>query len=371
MATNEKRIRVLVVDDALLVRKIITDILSADPDIEVVGSASNGKFALEKIPQLQPTIVTLDMEMPELNGIDTLKQIRISWPKLPVIMFSALTEVGAKETLDALAFGASDYVTKPSASGGAEAAKEIIREQLIAKIKGLSPKLPGRTIVRTPTPVIKRAAATGKISILAIGVSTGGPNALADLFSTFPHTFPVPIVITQHMPPMFTRMLAERLTMKGCPPAVEGAEGMELRAGNIYLAPGDFHMEFYRKEGKVFIHLQQEAPVNSCRPAVDVMFRSVVDVYGAQSLGVILTGMGYDGLRGSELIRNAGGQVIAQDEATSVVWGMPAAVSDAGLADMVLPLGAIKDEICRRVALHTMFAYKPEASADTVTVVTT
>lgn len=360
------KIRVLIVDDAVVIRRLLTDCLAGDPEIEVVGAAANGRIALAKIPQVNPDLVTLDVEMPELNGLETLVELRKSHPKLPVIMFSTLTERGASATLDALAAGASDYVTKPSNTGSMNIALQRVRDELVPKIKQLTgrarladslpaPRTASLAAQPRTAPVVplqrrvSPAPPSGPPHVVAIGVSTGGPNALAELMPQLPGDLPVPIVIVQHMPPLFTRLLAERLDGR-CPLRVrEGAAGTELRPGEVYMAPGGHHMVIRRDGTRVLIALNDEPPENSCRPAVDVLFRSVVAVYGGHTLGVILTGMGQDGLRGCEYVRDVGGQVIAQDEATSVVWGMPGFVARAGLADRVLPLQAIAGEIVNRV----------------------
>ena len=385
------KIRVMVVDDAVVVRRLVTDALSTDPQIEVVGVAPNGKIALQKIPQLNPDVITMDVEMPEMNGLETIREIRKLYKKLPVIMFSTLTERGAAATLEALAGGASDYVTKPANVGSVAAGIARVRDQLIPKIKtlagvpaeppmvppgvgprggvsaptagaraGASPAAPapsgnglsvsGAGWPRITGTVQRKAPLTNVIEMVAIGVSTGGPNALAEVIPMIPRDFPVPIVIVQHMPPVFTKMLAERLSTKSQIKVVEGEEGMQLRPGFAYIAPGDYHMITHRVAGGWQLQLNKNASENSCRPAVDVLFRSVVDCVGGKCLGVILTGMGADGLRGSQLIYEQGGRVFAQDEATSVVWGMPGFVARAGLAEKILPLQQVAPEICRAVS---------------------
>jgi two-component system chemotaxis response regulator CheB len=349
------RIRVLVVDDSAVIRRVVTGELAADPEIEVVGAAANGKFALAKMAQLSPDLVILDVEMPDMDGLETLARLRKDYPRLPVIMFSALTERGATATLDALALGATDYFTKPAGSGGLEESRRVIREELVPEIKTLcrptaapsaGPSAP-RPGARPPTPALARR--DGKVEVVAIAASTGGPNALAEVFRALPADLTVPVVIAQHMPPMFTRLLAERLTAHANVPVEEAATGVALRAGRAWIAPGDFHMTVVRDGLHVRTRLNQDPPENSCRPAADPLFRSVAKVYGPNCLAVVLTGMGQDGLRGCEAIRESGGQVLVQDEATSVVWGMPGAVSRAGLADKALPLSMVGNEIARRV----------------------
>lgn len=348
------KLRVLVVDDAVVVRRLVSDALNADPEIEVCGTASNGKLALDLLPQLAPDAVTLDVEMPELDGLSTLKELRKKWPRLPVVMLSALTEKGASVTLDCLSAGASGYVTKPAGAGSMGAAVDRVRSELAPMLKALCNRksaapaaAPLRAAIARP-----RAGARANAEIVAIGVSTGGPNALAEVVPALPASLGVPVVIVQHMPPVFTRLLAERLSSKSALPVTEAIEGETLQAGHVYIAPGDFHMTLQRHGTDVRIALDQEPPENSCRPAVDPLFRSVSALYGDKCLGVILTGMGKDGLRGCELFREKGAQILAQDEETSVVWGMPGFVAREGLADEVLPLSRVAPEIVRRVALR-------------------
>jgi two-component system chemotaxis response regulator CheB len=352
------KIRVLVVDDAVVVRRLVSDILASDPEIEVVGTAANGRIALAKIPQVNPDLVTLDVEMPDMNGLEVLAALRKTHPRLPVIMFSTLTQRGAAATLDALALGANDYVTKPANVGSVQEAMQRIREELIPKIKSFCGRKqqPSPSVLRllstprtTTPPPTRKTTSPSRVEIVAIGVSTGGPNALADLLPALPGNFPVPIVIVQHMPPLFTRLLAERLNTKSAIGVSEATAGSVLSPGHAWIALGDFHMALERDTRGNRLRLHQGPPENSCRPAVDVLFRSVAEIYGAGVLSVVLTGMGQDGLRGCEQIKEAGGQVLAQDEASSVVWGMPGFVARAGLADKILPLNELAFEITRRV----------------------
>lgn len=362
-----QKIRVLVVDDAVVVRRMVADTIAADPELEVAGTAANGRIALAKLTQLKPDLVVLDVEMPDMDGLETLKALRQTHPRLPVIMFSTLTERGAVATLEALTLGANDYVTKPANVGSVALALQRLREELLPKIKALCPHLMPRKpllpahpanngAIEIPPPpaqpVTRPALARGPlhpVEILAIGVSTGGPNALAELLPALPADFPVPVVIVQHMPALFTKLLAERLHAKSALNIRECIAGEVLRPGHVWIAPGGQHMVVERGNGQVRLGTQQEAPENSCRPAVDVLFRSVVKAYGAGTLALVLTGMGRDGLRGCELIHRANGQILTQDEASSVVWGMPGAVAQAGLADKVLPLNQLAPEIMRRV----------------------
>jgi two-component system chemotaxis response regulator CheB len=345
-----QKIRVLIVDDAVVFRRLVSEELSADPMIEVVGTAANGRIALQKLPQVNPDLVILDIEMPELNGLDTLTELRKTYPRLPVIMFSALTERGAVETLEALSRGATDYFTKPTNVGGLDAALEVIRNELVPEIKALCKRTTPATVAPSPGgTTLQPPGSHSRVEVVAIGTSTGGPNALAEVFGALPAELPVPVVIVQHMPPMFTRLLADRLSAQFPVKVEEGRAGGTLRAGHGWIAPGDYHMILVRDGLQVRLLVHQDPPENSCRPAADVLFRSVAQTFGSGALAVVLTGMGQDGLRGSEAIKAAGGQVIVQDEASSVVWGMPGYIARAGLADKVLPLPMIGPEIVRRV----------------------
>jgi two-component system, chemotaxis family, protein-glutamate methylesterase/glutaminase len=350
-----KPIRVLVVDDSVVVRRIVRDALAEDPTIEICGVAANGRIALALIDQCCPDIVTLDIEMPEMDGLEMLRHLRRQKPMLPVIMFSTLTQRGAVATLDALALGASDYVAKPANVGSVKDSIDSIRNELCPKIKALCgmpvavslPSLPSTSNVYVKPPA--RSVGSWPIDIVAIGTSTGGPNALAEVLPQLPKDLPAAVVVVQHMPPTFTRFLAERLNGQ-CQLAVSEAVDEEpLRPGKVVIAPGDFHMAVEQRGTNTRIRTLRTAPENSCRPSVDVLFRSVARVYGSCALGVVMTGMGQDGLRGAGQLHDAGAKVLAQDEATSVVWGMPGFVVQAGLAEKVLPLREIANEIVRRV----------------------
>jgi len=347
-------VRVLIVDDSAVIRKFLSDLLAADPDIAVAGTAGNGKLALARIPEVKPDLITLDIEMPGMDGLETITEIRKTYPKLPVIMFSSLTERGAAATLDALARGASDYVTKAASASTPEDARVRVRDELIPKIKSLCAVRREFPQLVAPRPVAAPARAPAKIDIVAIGTSTGGPNALAEVIPQFPADFPVPIVIVQHMPPLFTRLLAERLNGRTRLEVQEGEEGKKVESGQVWIAPGDRHMTVTRKGRDMVLAMTQEPPEHSCRPAVDVLFRSVAQAYGANTLAVVLTGMGADGTRGARAIRDAGGEVIVQDEASSVVWGMPGSVVAASLADRICPLANIVPEVVRRVTFRRM-----------------
>src|ERR1700722_10097938 len=345
-------IRILVVDDSVVIRKVLSDVLSADRALEVVGVASDGRIALAKIPLLKPDLITLDIEMPVMDGLETLAAVRKLYPRLPVIMFSTLTERGAAATLDALALGASDYATKPSNTGSTALALERIRIELIPKIKtlcGITPVKPF-PLPRARSPLKVRVYSNRRIEIVAIGTSTGGPNALAEVLPQIASDFPVPIVVVQHMPPIFTRLLAERLASHSAIPIEEGSAGVNPSPGHAWISPGNFHMTVVRAGVGHRLDLNQGPQENSCRPAVDVLFRSLATAYGAGVLGVVMTGMGSDGVLGAQDIRDAGGDVIIQDEASSVVWGMPGLVHASGLDDAAFPLDHLADEIPRRVS---------------------
>lgn len=348
------KIKVFVVDDAVVIRQMLQQILSADPDMEVAGVAANGKIALAKIKLDVPDIVVLDFEMPEMNGQETLVELKRLYPTLPVLMFSTHTHRGAAITMDALAAGAADYMLKPELSGkNQDEILALVARDLGNKIKALVKRRPV-TSGALPSPPSSslplRSSLKTRVDIVAIGVSTGGPAALSVIIPQLPHDFPVPIVIVQHMPTYFTGLLAERLTYLSAVQVHEAVDGDILQPGQIWLAPGDYHMLLQKKGTAVSIALNQAEPENSCRPAVDVLFRSVASIYKANTLAVILTGMGKDGFAGCELIAQAGGQIVVQDAATSVVWGMPSFVAKAGMADKILPLNEIAPEIIRRAS---------------------
>jgi two-component system chemotaxis response regulator CheB len=351
-------IRVLFIDDSVVVRRMLCDALTAEPGLEVVATAPNGRIGLSKIAQTTPEVVVLDLDMPEMNGLETLEVIRFKWPTLPVIIYSSLTHRGAVATLEALERGANDYVAKPARTGSREESEAQIRDDLIPKILALGGRRPSaELLVRRPAeslapswPTPPMGSLSRAIEIVAIGASTGGPNALATLIPSLPADFPVPIVIVQHMPPLFTAMLAERLDSKSSIRVTEATHGDRLEPGRVWIAPGDHHMIVIRDGGSYRIEISHGPRENSCRPSVDVLFRSVSEIYGPRVLGVMLTGMGNDGLKGSMVIRQAGGGILAQDEATSVVWGMPGFVARAGLAERVLPLEEIGAAIVGRAS---------------------
>lgn len=359
----------LVVDDSVVVRRLVTDSLSRDPDIEVVGFASNGRIALAKVDQLGPDLVTMDIEMPEMNGIEAVRALRRARHTMPIIMFSTLTERGASATLDALVAGATDYVTKPANVGSVQESLAQVAGQLIPKIKALvthrpapagaapaaaapaSPAAARTPAAAAPAAPVRRTATVRPeprphpVRALIIGSSTGGPEALSKVLRALSAPPPVPVLVVQHMPPVFTRQLATRLDRLGPATVVEAADGDLLVPGHVYIAPGDHHLELRRSAGMLRAAITDGPPVNFCRPSVDVLFRSAVRELGGDLLSVVLTGMGADGRTGCEDVVAAGGTVVVQDEATSVVWGMPGAVATAGLAHRILPLTEVTPAI--------------------------
>lgn len=358
------KIRILVVDDGVVMRRLLTEVLQRAPDIEVVGTAPNGRIALQKLAQVTPDLVTLDLEMPVLDGIETLRALRLTHPDLPVIMLSAVTRQGAAATLDALAAGANDYITKPSEVRDLEGSIAILESELLPRVRQLTEVVrlrqaptaavhSVRPIPPEATPPVRRAvplpgatADARTFELLCISTSTGGPNALADLFARFTQPPPVPVVIVQHMPPMFTALLAERLNkLPGSLGCVEARDGQRLQPGHAYLAPGGRHLVVNRLADRQFVaRLADTPPENSCRPAADVMLRSAAAT-GARILSVVMTGMGCDGLRGCEFVIEAGGAVMIQDRESSVIWGMPGAIAQAGLPHTTAALADLATHI--------------------------
>jgi two-component system chemotaxis response regulator CheB len=351
----------MIVDDSTVIRGLLGRIVEAEQDMEIAASAPNGRSALDLLRHRAVDVVLLDIEMPEMDGLSALPLILEEHPELPVIMTSSLTQRGAEVTMRALALGAADYVPKPSALSAVSGMAAIAKD-LVSKIRAL-----GRAgQVRANAPVgaaPKRAAshpsalvAHGSdegVRIVAIASSTGGPNALAEVLTGLPSDFSLPIVIAQHMPPIFTAALADRLQRESGRPCSEGRSGESILDGHVYVAPGDHHMTVMTAERQPVIRLDQGPPVNYCRPAADPLFRSVAAIYGPCALALVLTGMGEDGLRGSREIVERGGRVVVQDQATSVVWGMPGAVCNAGLATAVVAVGKIAahmDHLCRAFA---------------------
>lgn len=350
-------IRVLIVDDSVVVRQIVSDALRSDPEIEVVAHAPNGRVALEKIPECRPDVITLDLQMPEMDGLTLLDELRQRHSRLPVVVFSTLTERGAKAALDALARGASDYVCKPSGSRSVQATLERIRSDLIPKLRGLvrrdrtgAAATPARSIAASPVaskaPIGRiSASAHERVDAVLIGVSTGGPSALADVIPHLPRELPAPVLIVQHMPPVFTQVLAQRLAGTSRVKVREAAHHDRIEPGTVYIAPGDYHMRVGGSAREAWLTLDQQPPENGCRPAVDALFSSAAPIYGKNILAIVLTGVGHDGTKGAQAVRRVGGTVWAQDENTATAWGMPSSVIDAGCAHRVLPLSQISRAI--------------------------
>lgn len=358
-------IRALVVDDASLFRKIITGILKTIPGVEVVGSAPDGIAALEKIASLKPDIVTLDIEMPQMNGIEVLEKLRERRVETGVIVVSTLTTKGGEMTLRALELGAFDFITKPQSGSMAEN-MESVKGALTPLVHALAKRREIKSLLKLgpafqrPTP--PRTQTTGapggafmarkdKSEIVAIGISTGGPNALAVVVPAFPANISVPILIVQHMPPVFTASLAKSLDAKSAIHVKEAEDGEPVAPGKALIAPGGRHMKVEAShDGKTrVIRLTDDPPVNSCRPSVDYLFKSVAQHYVGRATGVIMTGMGSDGFEGLKLMKKNGAIVIAQDEQSSVVYGMPKGPVEAGIADVIAPLGALAQQIVKTV----------------------
>jgi two-component system chemotaxis response regulator CheB len=347
------RLRVLVVDDSAVARRALADMFSRESDIHCVGTAASGKLALAAIRETPPDIVTLDVEMPDMNGLETLVALKKAAPNVVVIMVSSLTQRCAAVTLDALARGAADYVAKPSNASDLER----LRVELLAKMRVLGRKaapaaIPGPRMAGPARAAGKLAGdePKGRIDLVTIGCSTGGPEALSALLGSLPGPLPVPVLVVQHMPPTFTRLLAERLDRKGGMRVVEAAAGVNPVPGTVYIAPGDSHLVVRSAGAALQLGLTQDPPENGSRPAVDVLLRSAARAVRDRMLGIVLTGMGQDGARGAEDVVAAGGSVWAQDEASSTVWGMPGSVVRNGVAHRVVALKEIGPSILRRLA---------------------
>lgn len=357
----------MIVEDSSAMRRLIRAALDGDPDVEVVGDAPDGRQALAQMPGLRPDILILDLEMPELDGLQTMAALRLAHSEVKVIVFSAVSREGAEATFRALSLGAKDFVPKPTGLEDFDAAVERTGQELLPRIKlfcsrVLSKPRPGRVPpakARPGVPAPGRAPSSvppgpdaplepgERVDAVVIGVSTGGPAALQELLPALPPNLPVPVAIVQHMPPVFTRQFAERLNVLGPLRVAEGEDGALMAPGTVWLAPGGRHLALERRGENVRLRLDDGPPENFCRPAVDVLLRSAVAVYGPRVLAVIMTGMGEDGLKGCRAVRAAGGRVVVQDEESSVVWGMPGAVAEAGLAHAVLPLSALADAVSR------------------------
>ena len=373
VSTRQRKLRVMVVDDSVVIRGMISRWIGAEPDMEVTASLRTGLDAVNQLERINPDVAVLDIEMPELDGISALPRLLAKKRDLVIIMASTLTRRNAEISFKALSLGASDYIPKPESTREATAA-ETFHHDLIQKIRHLGAKALRRSAsacasTSSPSPVLDRArevtarpAAAPAVPVqlarrpfsnlaprvLLIGSSTGGPQALMTLIADIgPVIDRFPVLITQHMPPTFTTILAEHLARSSRRPAHEAVDGEVVKAGRIYLAPGGRHMRVVRHGAETAIALDDGPPVNFCKPAVDPLFTSAIDVWQGSTLAVILTGMGSDGMRGGKDIVAAGGSVIAQDEATSVVWGMPGAAANAGICAAVLPLNQIAPKLVR------------------------
>jgi two-component system chemotaxis response regulator CheB len=341
-------IKLLVVDDSLFMRKILTDILQEDEEISVVGEAKDGKEALEKIPLLNPDVITLDIEMPIMDGITTLKYI-VEQYHIPVIMISSLTEEGACHTLKALEMGAVDFIAKPKNIFGINA--EPIKREIINKIKSVAESKVKLNNNKRNIPKITRQDYARSIMtdgyeyIVAIGTSTGGPRALQSVIPLLPENLNGAILVVQHMPPNFTKSLADRLDVLSSIKVKEGENGDVLKRGHCYIAPGDFHMRIRNEDGQNIIRLSKEPPIKGLRPAVDILMESIARLEHYKKIGIVMTGMGIDGSKGVIQIKKSKGYTIAQDKDSSVVFGMPKSAIDTNHIDKIVPLDNIAHEI--------------------------
>jgi two-component system chemotaxis response regulator CheB len=345
------RLKVLVVDDEVIYRTMLATALKDAPGFAPARLASGGKMALAMIEDEMPDVVTLDLDMPAMDGRATLVELRRRYPDLPVVVLSAFARPGMHE-LDLLAAGADDCVTKIPARGAVRSSLAWMRQHIFPRLEQVvEQRRPRRTVAAPPSPPPVRPprAEPCDVAIVAIAASAGGPDSLEKLLAALPADLPVPIVVVQHMPADFTRLYAERLDRSTPFAVAEGSAGAEPSPGRVWIAPGGHHMVVARAGGRVVLDLNDEPREQGCRPAADPLFRSVADVYGPGALAVVITGMGSDGLSGCRRLYEVGAQIVVQDQATSLVWGMPGSVARAGLADAIVPLPRLADEIVARV----------------------
>lgn len=364
MPAHNSKLRVLVVDDSALYRKIVGSVFSELPDVELVGTATDGEVALRKIEELRPDVLTVDLEMPNLDGIGLLREIAKRKLNVTCIMVSSFTAKGAEATTTALELGAFDFVLKPQTKSVDESL-ELLRRELRPKLDACreqrrridgppSRNSAGNSAGKTATAGIPKTSTGGlgnsPVDIIAIGVSTGGPQALCKVLPLLPADLSVPVLIVQHMPPMFTKSLADDLNRKSRVEVHEAADGDVVLPGHVYIAPGGKQTKVLRIGNRAVIRTSDDPPEKNCRPAVDYLFRSVAQGYGASALAIVLTGMGDDGTEGAKVLRKAGAKIIAQDEASCTVYGMPRQIIENGLADLVLPL----DEVAKTIVAKTI-----------------
>ena len=366
-----RKIRLLIADDSTVVRRIIEQVVRQFGEIELCYKAKNGSEAVSQIPVQKPDVVLLDVEMPVMNGLEACEAINKIAPTLPIIMFSSLTKSGADTTIKALTNGACDYEAKPSMAGHIDNARQYLVDRLVPKIiswgrrKQKKDKSQFSRTRTAPKPVASKPQKSQndekgteefvpslnssdvktRPQVLAIGSSTGGPRALREFLKVIPKDFPIPVLIAQHMPPIFTSSMAEQLDLECSLKVVEAKAGMFIERGKVLVAPGDYHMEIARMGGRYAVELTQTPPVNFCRPAVDVLFNSLAGTYGSSTLAVVLTGMGKDGLDGARKLHQRGCAILAQDKESSAVWGMPGEISKANLARCVLPPNELAENV--------------------------